>query len=118
MATYTVFNMEDDDGIEDETGLTIEQAVERLIERSGCTYRFERVDGVMHIRVEPWRWFGPPDGLSSLLPDDEEAKAEIMERFATGAADLPSPWCIAEDEFHAAEMSKTEDWSAGAWTIQ
>ena len=118
MTTYTVFNMEDDDGIEDESGLSIEQAVERLIERSGCTYRFERINGAMQICVEPWRWFGKPDGLSSLLPDDEAAKQEILDRFATGKADLPSTWCIEPDEKHAAEMRKNDVLGGGAWTVQ
>ncbi|WP_113154973.1 hypothetical protein [Nitratireductor sp. OM-1] len=118
MTTYTVFNMEDDDGFEDESGLYIEQTVERLIERPGCTYRFERIDGVLHICVEPWRWFGKPDGLSSLLPDDEAAKREILERLATGKADLPSTWCIEPDDKHAAETRKNDVLGDVAWTVQ
>lgn len=86
MTTYTVINPEDDDGIEDMSGLSLEQAVARFMEMSHYDYEIRRVDGVMTLlaayRDEDGEG-GPlaPIGVSSTLPDDAAARREIFEAF-------------------------------------
>ena len=56
MMTYTVFNIEDDDP-RDLSGLTLEDAVDRLLMLAGCSFAWRRIDGMMtmDIRPQPWR---------------------------------------------------------------
>ena len=105
MTTYTVFNIEDEDP-EDLSGLTLEAAVDRLLELSGCDYMFRRVDGMMVMEIEPWPWTLSPAGLTSELSNDASAKKEILNRFVTGEAIHPSEWCIVADDVFVVEMAK------------
>ena len=105
MTTYTVFNLEEEDP-GDRAGMTLEQAVERLLSMAGCGFGWRRADGMTVMDVTPMPWPSRPLELYSGLADDAAARAEIMQRFVTGEILLPGSWCIERDDVFGAEMAR------------
>ncbi len=106
MTTYTVFNIEDDDE-RDRGGMTLERAVAYLLELDGRTYDFERIDGMLAMTIDPLPWTSKPAALFSGLPDNREAREQILQRFVSGEILMPGPWCIERDDVFGQEMART-----------
>lgn len=103
--TYTVFNIEDEDA-DDLSGLTLEDAVDRLLMLARCSFSWRRIDGMMTMDICPQPWRTKPLTLFSGLQDDEAAQREVMQRFVTGEILMPGPWCIERDDVFGFEMAR------------